>query len=180
MYTTQAPSRPVHRQFPGGPPLAGLAVTATALFLAGLIASTAVAGTAFPSPSDPAAGILAYFRDHPDAVTVSGFFQFAASVPLAIHAATENMRSLEDRLIALFWHLAERWGSREQNTVASGSLMRKSQSVVGFWLMHCLGREDMMRGPLEDLFERAAHGQLKPLVGETYGLADVARAHEPY
>jgi NADPH2:quinone reductase len=67
---------------------------------------------------------------------------------------------------------------REQNTVATGSLMRKSQSVVGFWLMHCLGREDMMRAPLEDLFERAAQGQLKPLVGETYGLADVARAHE--
>src|SRR5690349_17088865 len=68
--------------------------------------------------------------------------------------------------------------SREQNTVATGSLMRKSQSVVGFWLMHCLGREDMMRGPLEDLFQRAAQGQLKPLVGETYGLSDVARAHE--
>ncbi|HSD25637.1 MAG TPA: Crp/Fnr family transcriptional regulator [Solirubrobacterales bacterium] len=36
---------------------------------------------------------------------------------LAIHAATENMRGLEDRLITLFWHLAERWGRREQNTV---------------------------------------------------------------
>jgi NADPH:quinone reductase len=68
--------------------------------------------------------------------------------------------------------------SHEPNTVASGSLMRRSQSVVGFWLMHCLGREDMMRGPLEDLFQRAAQGQLKPLVGETYGLSDVARAHE--
>jgi CRP-like cAMP-binding protein len=32
---------------------------------------------------------------------------------LAIHAATENMRGLEDRLLALFWHLAERWGRRE-------------------------------------------------------------------
>ena len=36
---------------------------------------------------------------------------------LAIHAATENMRGLEDRLIALFWHLAERWGSREGDMV---------------------------------------------------------------
>jgi hypothetical protein len=92
MYTTQAPPRPVHRQFPGGPPLASLAVTVTALFLAGLIASTALAGTAFPSPSDPAASILAYFRDHPDAVTASGFFQFAAAVPLAIYAATASSR----------------------------------------------------------------------------------------
>jgi hypothetical protein len=90
MDTAQAPPRPVHRQFPGGPPLAGLAATSTALFLAGLIASTAMAGTTFSSPSDPAAGILAYFHDHPDAVTVSGFFQFAASVPLAIYAATAS------------------------------------------------------------------------------------------
>ena len=92
MYTTQAPPRPVHRSFPGGPPLAGLAVTATALFLAGLIASTAIAGTACPAPSDPAASILTSFRDHPDAVTVSGFFQFAAAVPLAIYAATASSR----------------------------------------------------------------------------------------
>ena len=92
MYTVQAPSRPVHRQFPGGPPLAGLAVTSTALFLAGLIASTAMAGKAFPSPFDSAASILAYFRDNQDAVKVSGFFQFAASVPLAIYAATVSSR----------------------------------------------------------------------------------------
>jgi hypothetical protein len=92
MYTTQAPSRPVHRQFPGGPPLAGLAITATALSLAGLIASTAMAGKAFPSPFDSGAGILAYFRGHQDAVKVSAFFQFAAAVPLAIYAATVSAR----------------------------------------------------------------------------------------
>jgi hypothetical protein len=92
MYTTQAPPRPVHRQFPGGPPLAGLAVTATALFLAGLIISTAVAGTAFPSPFDSGASILAYFHGHQDAAKVSGFFQFAAAVPLAIYAATAFSR----------------------------------------------------------------------------------------
>jgi NADPH:quinone reductase len=68
--------------------------------------------------------------------------------------------------------------SREQNTVQSGRLMRGSQSVVGFWLMHCLGREDMVRGPLEDLFARAARGDLKPLVGETYPLSEAQRAHE--
>jgi NADPH2:quinone reductase len=67
---------------------------------------------------------------------------------------------------------------REPNTVSSGSLMRRSQAVVGFWLVHCLGREDMTREPLEDLFARAARGELKPLVGETYGMGDVRRAHE--
>ena len=70
--------------------------------------------------------------------------------------------------------------SREQNTVQSGRLMRGSQSVVGFWLMHCLGREDMVRGPLEDRFARAARGDLKPLVGETYPLSEARRAHEDF
>jgi len=92
MYTAQAPPRPVHRQYPGGPPLAGLAVTSAVLFLAGLITSTAMAGTTFPSPFDSTAGILAYFHDHQDAVKVSAFFQFAAAVPLAIYAATASSR----------------------------------------------------------------------------------------
>jgi NADPH:quinone reductase len=68
--------------------------------------------------------------------------------------------------------------SREQNTVETGRLMRKSRAVVGFWLMHCLGRRDMIEEPLADLFERAARGDLKPQLGETYALSDVRRAHE--
>ena len=67
---------------------------------------------------------------------------------------------------------------REQNTVETGRLMRKSRSVVGFWLMHCLGRRDMMEEPLADLFDRAASGELKPQMGETYPLSEVRRAHE--
>ena len=68
--------------------------------------------------------------------------------------------------------------SREQNTLETGRMMRKSRSVVGFWLMHCLGRRDMIEEPLADLFERAARGELVPQVGETYALSDVRRAHE--
>jgi NADPH:quinone reductase len=68
--------------------------------------------------------------------------------------------------------------SREQNTVETGRLMRKSRAVVGFWLMHCLGRREMIEEPLADLFERAARGDLKPQLGETYALSDVRRAHE--
>ena len=68
--------------------------------------------------------------------------------------------------------------SREQNTVETGRLMRKSRSVVGFWLMHCLGRRDMMEEPLADLFDRAVRGELVPQMGETYALSDVRRAHE--
>jgi NADPH2:quinone reductase len=67
---------------------------------------------------------------------------------------------------------------REQNSVETGRLMRKSRAVVGFWLMHCLGRRDMIEEPLADLFDRAARGELKPQIGETYPLSDVRRAHE--
>ena len=55
--------------------------------------------------------------------------------------------------------------------------MRKSRAVVGFWLMHCLGRREMMEEPLAELFERAARGELRP-VGTTYPLSDVRQAHE--
>ncbi len=68
--------------------------------------------------------------------------------------------------------------SNEQNEVRSGRLMRKSRAVVGFWLMHCLGRRDLMEEPLADLFERAARGELRPQVGETYPMSEVRRAHE--
>src|SRR5215213_6698754 len=67
---------------------------------------------------------------------------------------------------------------QEQNSVETGRLMRKSRAVVGFWLMHCLGRRDMMEEPLADLFDRAARGELKPQMGETYPMSEVRRAHE--
>jgi NADPH:quinone reductase len=67
---------------------------------------------------------------------------------------------------------------RQQNTLETGRLMRKSRAVIGFWLMHCLGRRDMMEEPLADLFERAARGELVAQLGATYALSDVRQAHE--
>jgi NADPH:quinone reductase len=68
--------------------------------------------------------------------------------------------------------------SGEQNTVETGRLMRRSAAVVGFWLMHCLGRPEMVAEPLADLFARAARGELRAIVGATYPLGHAARAHE--
>jgi NADPH:quinone reductase len=68
--------------------------------------------------------------------------------------------------------------SREQNELQTGRLMRKSRAVVGFWLMHCLGRPEMLDEPLADLFERATRGELVPQVGTTYPMSEVRRAHE--
>jgi NADPH:quinone reductase len=68
--------------------------------------------------------------------------------------------------------------SGEPNQVETGSLMRRSRTVVGFWLMHCLGKPHMVDEALADLFERAARGELRAVVGATYPLADAARAQE--
>jgi NADPH2:quinone reductase len=67
--------------------------------------------------------------------------------------------------------------SGEANTVATGRLMRRSAAVVGFWLMHLVGRPEMVAGPLADLFARAARGDLRAVVGATYPLAEAAQAH---
>lgn len=68
--------------------------------------------------------------------------------------------------------------SREQNEVRTGALMRRSHSVVGFWLMHCLRDPSMVAGPLQDLFARAAAGELRVIEGDAYPLSEVRRAHE--
>jgi NADPH:quinone reductase len=68
--------------------------------------------------------------------------------------------------------------SREPNEVQTGFLMRKSRTVVGFWLMHLLARPDMLREALADLFDRAARGELRVVVGGTYPMSEVRQAHE--
>ena len=47
------------------------------------------------------------------------------------------------------------------NEVHTRKLMRRSRAVVGFWLMHCLGRPAMVDEALADLFARAARGELR-------------------
>ena len=54
--------------------------------------------------------------------------------------------------------------------------MRRSHAVVGFWLMHCLGRPAMIDEALADLFARVAAGELRVVVGGTYPLARRAPA----
>jgi NADPH2:quinone reductase len=66
--------------------------------------------------------------------------------------------------------------SRQPNQVASGALMRRSRAVVGFWLMHCIGRPEMVDEALADLFGRVQRGELRVHVGGTYPLSEAARA----
>jgi NADPH2:quinone reductase len=67
--------------------------------------------------------------------------------------------------------------SREPNRISSGSLLRHSRSLVGFYLFHCLERPGMFEEALSDLFARVARGDVKARVGATYPLERAAEAH---
>ncbi|HUB35975.1 MAG TPA: NADPH:quinone oxidoreductase family protein [Solirubrobacteraceae bacterium] len=67
--------------------------------------------------------------------------------------------------------------SQEPNEISTGSLLRHSRAVVGFYLFHCLERPGMFEEALAELFERARGGELRAVVGETYPLGEAARAH---
>lgn len=66
--------------------------------------------------------------------------------------------------------------SREGSDVRTGKLMGTSRAVVGFWFTHCLGRPEMVDAALADLFARTARGELRVVVGHTYGLSEAAQA----
>jgi NADPH:quinone reductase len=69
--------------------------------------------------------------------------------------------------------------SREPNRIAAGNLMRHSSAVIGFWLAHCFARpQEMLAGPLHELFERVASGSLEVVEGAVYPLSEARRAHE--
>jgi NADPH2:quinone reductase len=67
--------------------------------------------------------------------------------------------------------------SQQPNHISSGSLLRHSRSLVGFYLFHCLERPGMFNNALTDLLARAAVGELRVHVGATYPLEQAVEAH---
>jgi NADPH2:quinone reductase len=67
--------------------------------------------------------------------------------------------------------------SEQPNKISTGSLLRHSRAVIGFYLFHCIEAPGMLREPLSDLFARAAAGQIQAVVGGTYPLSRAADAH---
>src|ERR1700730_16284304 len=65
--------------------------------------------------------------------------------------------------------------TNQANEVSTGSLLRHSRAVVGFYLFHCLERPGMFSDALGELFARAARGELKAIVGGTYPLEKAAQ-----
>jgi len=71
--------------------------------------------------------------------------------------------------------------SSEPNEVRTGSLLRHSRAVVGFYLFHSLERPGMFADALAELFARAlppphGSGELRAIVGRTYPLEQAAQA----
>jgi NADPH:quinone reductase len=62
--------------------------------------------------------------------------------------------------------------------VEPASLMMGSKTVMGFWLVDCLGRRDMLETPMKELMDMTAAGSLQPVVSASYPLRDARRAHE--
>ena len=58
-----------------------------------------------------------------------------------------------------------------------GSLMPKSQSVIGFWLVNALADKELMAEVFMDLFGMIITGKLKPVIGSTYPLSKASDAH---
>jgi NADPH2:quinone reductase len=67
--------------------------------------------------------------------------------------------------------------SKEQNTVRSGSLMKNSRAVVGFWVNHLLARPDLARETTARVLEAASEGELKTVIGGTHPLSEAAEVH---
>jgi NADPH2:quinone reductase len=62
--------------------------------------------------------------------------------------------------------------------VDPGRLMARSQGVLGFWLVHLLRRPELLSEAMRDLFDAVVAGELEPIVGGSYPLAEARRAHE--
>jgi NADPH:quinone reductase len=118
----------------------------------------------------------------PDAEDLTGALVEAnKGAPVDVVLETAGGRVFEQSLQALapFGRLVAYGNStREKVRTSNAALLKTSRAIVGFWLYHCLERRDMTEGPLADLFERAARGEVRPQLGETYPLGDVRRAHE--
>jgi len=70
--------------------------------------------------------------------------------------------------------------SRQPTTpVDLGRLTMRSQGVLGFWLAHAMREPGRLLGaPMSELLDLVARGDLRAVVGATYGLSQARRAHE--
>jgi NADPH2:quinone reductase len=69
--------------------------------------------------------------------------------------------------------------TKEPNEVRTGRLLKRSQTVAGIWITELIERRpERFRAALADCFARAARGELRVVVGRTYGLSEARAAQE--
>lgn len=68
--------------------------------------------------------------------------------------------------------------SGEPNTIRNTDLLSTSRAVVGFWLLHLFARPDVIAAGIGELLQLVASGELEVVIGGTYPLSEVRRAHE--
>ena len=68
--------------------------------------------------------------------------------------------------------------SGEQNEVATGSLMRTSRAVIGFWLVHLLTDPPAVAKAVEELFGAVESGDLEIVIGGVRPLSEAKSVHE--
>jgi NADPH:quinone reductase len=62
--------------------------------------------------------------------------------------------------------------------VEPGALMARSRAVIGFWLAHAMrDPQRHLAAPMDELLGLTAAGDLRPVVGATYGLSQAEQAH---
>ncbi|HTR30895.1 MAG TPA: hypothetical protein VMH27_16610 [Puia sp.] len=73
-----------------GPHVGILAVIFATLFILGLsyVITFTPGAPHYPNPYDPAAAVVAYFREHPHDAMMCSFFQFLSAIPLGIFTVT--------------------------------------------------------------------------------------------
>ena len=60
-----------------------------------------------------------------------------------------------------------------------GRLTARSVGVIGFWLAHAMrDPARLLARPMAELLDLVARGELRAIVGDTYGLSEARRAHE--
>jgi NADPH:quinone reductase len=68
--------------------------------------------------------------------------------------------------------------SGERAEIGGAKLMQRNIAVIGYWLSPYLTQSDQIGRAVTDLFGYLSAGKLEIVVGQTFALADVAKAHE--